>query len=99
LSPYRGIHGIRRAQRPRRGGRRESRALEARRYLASEAAVGEHLADQLLLPMVLAGGGVFTTLPPSRHTRTNLDTIGKFLTAKIQMTPESNRICTIEVTA
>jgi RNA 3'-terminal phosphate cyclase (ATP) len=39
----------------------------ARRYLASEAAVGEYLADQLLVPMALAGGGLFTTLPPSRH--------------------------------
>jgi len=29
----------------------------ARSYLASGAAVGEHLADQLLLPLALAGGG------------------------------------------
>jgi len=28
---------------------------EARNYLASEAVVGRHLADQILLPMALAG--------------------------------------------
>jgi RNA 3'-terminal phosphate cyclase len=34
------------------------RAVDAARsYLVSEAAVGQHLADQLLLPMALVGGG------------------------------------------
>ena len=35
----------------------------ARIYLASPVAVGRHLADQLLLPLALAGGGEFTTFP------------------------------------
>lgn len=30
---------------------------EVKRYLASTAAVGEYLADQLVLPMALAGAG------------------------------------------
>ncbi len=75
----------------------EKVVLEARRYLASEVAVGEHLADQLLLPMTLAKGGVFTTLPPSRHTQTNIDTIGRFLSTKIRLSSESNRTCTVEI--
>lgn len=43
---------------------------EARAYLASGAAVGEHLADQLMLPMALAGGGRFTASTVSGHART-----------------------------
>lgn len=72
-------------------------ALAARRYLASEAAVGEYLADQLLLPMALAGRGSFTTLPPSRHTMTNLEIIRKFLDIPINAEQISNRVWKIEV--
>lgn len=52
---------------------------EGRSYLASDAPVGEHLADQLLLPLALAGGGSFVTVPPSLHTRTNAEVITWFL--------------------
>jgi len=51
----------------------------ANAFFSSSAAVEEHLADQLLVPMALAGGGSFTTLKPSSHTETNLEIIGKFL--------------------
>ncbi len=43
------------------------------------APVCDHLADQLLLPMALAGGGRFVTRTLSSHARTNIDTIGRFL--------------------
>lgn len=49
------------------------------RYLDAKAPVGPHLADQLLLPLVLAGGGSFVTMPPTEHTRTNIAVIEKFL--------------------
>ena len=48
-------------------------------YLESTAAVGPYLADQLLLPMALAGGGSFTSVKPSRHARTAADIIAMFL--------------------
>lgn len=70
---------------------------EAKRYLASEVAVGEHLADQLLLPMALMKGGVFTTLPLSPHSLTNVDTIGKFLPVKIQVHDDGGQRFTVEV--
>ena len=54
-------------------------AAEARRYLDSDVPVGEHLADQLLLPLALARGGSFVTSQPSGHTTTNLDVIRRFL--------------------
>jgi len=69
----------------------------ARRYLASDVAVGEHLADQLLLPMALGGGGSFTTAPPSRHTTTNIEIIRKFLDTKIESEQMTNRSWRIEV--
>ncbi len=60
-------------------------AGEARRYLASGVPVGEHLADQLLLPMALAGGGSFRTVRPSRHTTTNIDVIRAFLPVAVRV--------------
>ena len=51
---------------------------EAKKYLASGAPVGVHLADQLILPMVIAGRGSFRTLAPSRHTLTQIDLVRQF---------------------
>lgn len=48
-------------------------------YLHTDACVAEHLADQLLLPMVLAEGGEFRTFEPSLHTRTNIEVINEIL--------------------
>lgn len=53
-------------------------AAQAQRYLAADVPVGPHLADQLLLPMVLAGGSSFTTMEPSGHTRTNAALLEQF---------------------
>lgn len=50
-----------------------------RRYLDSGAPVGTHLADQLLLPLALAGGGEFITLAPDAHTVTNAAVINAFI--------------------
>jgi RNA 3'-terminal phosphate cyclase (ATP) len=58
---------------------------EARDYLASKVPVAHHLADQLLIPLALARGGSFRTLPLSDHTTTNIDTIKKFLDVGIHV--------------
>jgi RNA 3'-terminal phosphate cyclase (ATP) len=52
-------------------------------YLASNAVAGPYLADQLLLPMALAGGGSFTTVKPSQHSRTGAEVIARFLDVRI----------------
>jgi RNA 3'-terminal phosphate cyclase (ATP) len=58
-------------------------AREVRAYEAHGAPVGEHLADQLLLPLALAGGGRYLTGPMSLHATTNVETVRKFLEVKI----------------
>lgn len=57
----------------------ERAVKDARRWLASGAPVGRHLADQLLLPLALAGGGAFRTMPLTRHATTNAEVISMFL--------------------
>ena len=60
-------------------------AHEARAYMASGAAVGEHLADQLLIPLAAGEGGVFTTMKPTLHTTTNIEVIKRFLDVTIEV--------------
>ena len=66
-------------------------AREARHYLDADVPVGEHLADQLLLPMALAGSGRYRTTKPTPHTATNVDTIREFLDVVIQTDEVSER--------
>ena len=54
-------------------------------YLAFNVPVGRYLADQLLIPMALAGGGKFRTLSPTKHTTTNVEIIKKFLDVEIDV--------------
>ena len=72
-------------------------ADEAIAYLETPAPVGEHLADQLLVPFALAKGGSFNTGVLSLHTQTNIEVIKKFLNVDIRATESGNGIWTIEV--
>jgi RNA 3'-terminal phosphate cyclase (ATP) len=54
-------------------------------HLNADVPVGEQLADQLLLPMALAGAGEFVTSTPSLHTTTNIEIIEKFLKVAFQI--------------
>jgi RNA 3'-terminal phosphate cyclase (ATP) len=65
----------------------------ARAYLASSASVSEFLADQLLLPIALAGGGSFWTAEPTSHATTNAAVIARFLPVKIDFTRDGERVC------
>jgi RNA 3'-terminal phosphate cyclase (ATP) len=66
-------------------------------YLAGGQPVGDHLADQLLIPLAMAGGGSFRTGPPSRHTLTNLEVVGRFLPVNITCREFAPRAWTIAV--
>lgn len=58
---------------------------EVRAYLDSGVPVGEHLADQLLIPIALAGGGAFVSTPLSSHATTNMAVIERFLSCRFQV--------------
>jgi RNA 3'-terminal phosphate cyclase (ATP) len=77
----------------RLGASAESVASEAadaaRSYLLSGAVAGEHLADQLLLPFALAGGGSFTAEKLNLHSRTNMEIISCFLPVNFVTTEEA----------
>ncbi|MEE8525793.1 MAG: RNA 3'-terminal phosphate cyclase, partial [Thermoanaerobaculia bacterium] len=77
------------------GVRAEAVAAKAvrdmRRYLEAGVPVGEYLADQLLLPLALAGNGTFATLPLSRHATTQIDLIGEFLDVPIATERQEKR--------
>jgi len=59
-------------------------AKEVNHFVEANVPVGEHLADQLLLPMALAGSGSFVTLPLSQHALTNIEIIKQFLPVEIR---------------
>ncbi len=63
----------------------EQVCARAQVFISSGAVVGEYLADQLILPMALAGAGRFLTMRPSLHTATNIDVVQKFLSCDIQV--------------
>jgi RNA 3'-terminal phosphate cyclase (ATP) len=61
-------------------------------FLDANIPVGEHLADQLLLPMALAGGGSFRSAPLSRHATTNIETIELFLDIGFRVEPDGDAV-------
>jgi RNA 3'-terminal phosphate cyclase (ATP) len=75
----------------------EQAADEALDYLKTDAPVGEHLADQLLIPLALAAGGSFATGSLSLHTMTNIEVIQKFLDVEITVNQRANKVWVIEV--
>ena len=70
-------------------------AREAREWIDAGVPVGSWLADQLIVPLALAGGGSFRTLPPSAHTLTNLEVTRAFLDVPIEVAEEGPRAARI----
>ena len=72
-----------------KGVRAEAVATQAieqlRAWSNAGVAVGEHLADQLLIPMALRGEGELWTGPTSLHTRTNAELIARFLPVRFEI--------------
>jgi len=66
-------------------------------WLQAEVPVDEYLADQLLLPIALAGSGSSRTTKPSLHTTTNAGIIQRFLPVTIGFEPENETVCRIVV--
>ena len=64
-------------------------ARQMHRYLAADAPVGPHLADQLMLPLGISAhrgvGGRFRTVGLTEHSRTHLDVLRAFLDIDVQV--------------
>ncbi len=74
---------------------------EARAYLDSGVPVGEHLADQLLLPLGLSawqnqGGGRYRTGPLTQHAHTHIEVLQMFLGVRISIEQEGET-CVVSV--
>ncbi|MBD9426832.1 RNA 3'-terminal phosphate cyclase [Pseudomonas sp. PDM15] len=72
---------------------------QAREWLQSGAAVAEHLADQLLLPMALAGGGSLTTPRMTEHLESSIQVLRKFLPVDIRASITDKGALLIELEA
>ncbi len=70
-----------------------------RRFLEARVPVGEHLADQLLVPLGLAGGGRFRTLPLSLHARTVIEVMKAFLPVEVMVWARPDGSEEVEVVA
>ena len=70
---------------------------QARRYIAADVPVGRYLADQIMIPMAMAGGGKFRTLPLSRHSTTNIDVIKEFLDIDVAVTKINKDVYEVEI--
>jgi len=70
---------------------------EAQAYVAANVPVGVHLADQLLVPMAIAGGGTFRTMVPSPHTRTNAAVLEQFAGVDVRFANEPDATCRVTV--
>jgi RNA 3'-terminal phosphate cyclase (ATP) len=55
-------------------------------WTQSNTAVENHLADQMMLPMAIAGAGKLTTMRLSNHIRTNAVVIQQFLDIGVRLT-------------
>lgn len=75
----------------------EAAAAAVKAYLAHGAPVGEHLADQLLIPMALAGGGSFLTAEPTLHATTNIAIIERFLDVRFAVEKKADNLHEIRV--
>lgn len=69
----------------------------AETFIASGAAVEEHLADQLLLPLAIARGGGFTTTAPSHHTQTQAFILREFLPVNVTTQPVTSTVWRVQV--
>ncbi len=70
----------------------EEAADELLAYLHGDAALDRHLADQLVLPLALAGGpSRFTTEEVTRHLLTNAWVVNQFLPGRVRVEGEEGQ--------
>lgn len=73
-------------------------ATEVKDYINADVPLGRHLADQLLIPFTLAGGGSFVTQQLSSHTLTNMEVIRQFTGVEFKVEQLSDRKFRVSIT-
>ncbi|MEP5937347.1 MAG: RNA 3'-terminal phosphate cyclase [Erythrobacter sp.] len=66
-------------------------------FIGSDAFAGPYLQDQLLLPFALAGGGRFTSVKISEHTRTAAEIIQLFTDRRVAFTETGTAANLVEI--
>ena len=74
-------------------------ASSVRRYLSADVPVWRHLADQLMLPLAMAGGGTYRTGKLTDHSVTNAAVIETFLPVKLHRIEDERHRVTVSVRA
>lgn len=73
-------------------------ALELyQRWLEADVPVGVHLADQIMLPLAIAGHGNYVTLPLSLHSTTHMELIRRFLDIGVAVEPLDGDRCLVRI--
>lgn len=80
----------------------DSVVRDVRQYLKTDAPVGPHLADQLMLPMAIAAAfsgksSQFRTGTPTQHSLTQADIIQRFLDVKVELNSNEDDTATVRV--
>jgi RNA 3'-terminal phosphate cyclase (ATP) len=73
-------------------------AKQALGFVQAEVPICEHLADQLVVPLALAGGGRFLTqIPGTDHARTSLAVAELFTGLRSRLTAVNQKQCLVEI--
>ncbi len=72
-------------------------AEEVLDYQRHPMPVGPHLADQLMIALLLLGGGSYRTGPLSPHAYTNVKTINSFVPGSVDVNVGEGRCCSVTV--
>lgn len=59
--------------------------------------VSVYLADQILLPLAIAGTGRYLTLPLSRHSTTHVELVRQFLGIDVIVEQRDHDHCVVEI--
>lgn len=70
---------------------------EAKKYLSCDVPVWEFLADQLMLPMAIAGRGAFRTKSLSLHAETNAAVIERFMDVRLRAEEQADKSVLVSV--
>ena len=73
-------------------------ALQAcQHWLNADVPVGVYLADQLLLPLAIAGNGCYATLPLTRHSTTHIELVRRFLDVQVSEERLDGNRCMVRI--